>query len=235
MLIMNRITLVALDIAGTTVEEGGAVYRVLAEVVSTHRRPSDAEIKNWMGADKRQAIAARTGLDRADPAVEALHEQFVATLAQAYAATPPVPIPGTPEAFAALRAAGIRVVLTTGFDRQVTDPLLTSLGWSVPEVLDGVVCASEVAAGRPAPDMINRAMELVGIDDPRQVLAAGDTVLDVRAGHAAGAGVVIGVLSGAQTTADLTPEHPTRLLDSVADLPALLLEQHPDEGGASRR
>ena len=44
------ITLVALDIAGTTVNEGGAVYRVLAEVVAEHGTPaSDADIRRWMG------------------------------------------------------------------------------------------------------------------------------------------------------------------------------------------
>ncbi|SHN43274.1 phosphonatase-like hydrolase [Cryptosporangium aurantiacum] len=214
------IRLVALDIAGTTVDEGGAVYRVLAEVVAEHGTPAaDADIRRWMGADKREALAALTG-DRA--ATETLHARFVERLREAYAAAPPRPIPGVPEALAALRATGVRAALTTGFDRQVTDPLLAALGWRVGDQLDAVVCASEVAAGRPEPHLIREAMRRTGVDDPAQVLAAGDTVLDIRAGHAAGAGLVVGVLSGAQTREELDAEHPTHVVGSVADLPDLL-------------
>ena len=217
------IALAALDIAGTTVDEGGAVYRVLSSVVADHG-VTDVDVRPWMGADKREALAALTG----DPAaVEALHAEFVARLRAAYAATPPVPLPGVPEALAALRTAGVRVVLTTGFDREITDPLLAAVGWRVGEDLDGVVCASEVAGGRPRPDLIHRAMELTGVTDPARVLAAGDTVLDVRAGLAARAGIVAGVLTGAQTRAELVAEHPTHVLDGVRDIPALLGRPDP--------
>lgn len=214
------ITLAALDIAGTTVDEGGAVYRVLAEVVADHGTPAaDADIRRWMGADKRAALAALTG-DAA--AVEHLHAAFVKRLHAAYAEVPPTPVPGAAQALAALRASGVRVVLTTGFDRQVTDPLLAALGWSVGDDLDGVVCASEVSAGRPQPHMIHRAMELTGVTDPARVLVAGDTALDVRAGRAAGAALVVGVLTGAQTAEELRAEHPTHVVDGVHLLPGLL-------------
>ncbi|XVV12593.1 phosphonatase-like hydrolase [Actinoplanes sp. CA-131856] len=214
------IRLATLDIAGTTIEERGTVYRVLAEVVAEHGTPADeAALRHWMGADKRAALAALTG-DR--DAVEKLHARFVERLNAAYAEQPPTPVTGVPEALAALRAAGTRVVLTTGFDHTVTDPLLDSVGWRVGEHLDAVVCAADVAAGRPAPDMIHRAMALTGVDDPAAVLAAGDTALDVRAGLAAGAAMVVAVLSGAQTREELTREQPTHVLDSVAGLPRLL-------------
>ncbi|MCW3844847.1 phosphonatase-like hydrolase [Micromonospora yasonensis] len=214
------IRLAALDIAGTTIEERGTVYRVLAEVVAEHRRPaSDADLRHWMGADKRAALAALTG----DPdATEKLHARFVERLNAAYTADPPTPIPGVPEAVAVLRAAGVRVALTTGFDHTVTDPLLDAVGWRVGEHLDAVVCAADVPAGRPQPDMIHRAMTLTGVQTPKAVLAAGDTALDVRAGRAAGAAFVIAVLSGAQTRAELEREGPTHVIDSLADLPRLI-------------
>ncbi|GAA3850719.1 phosphonatase-like hydrolase [Saccharothrix violaceirubra] len=210
------ITLAALDIAGTTVDEGGAVYRTLASVVAD--RGIDADIRPWMGADKREALAALTGTDD----VEDLHTEFVTRLRAEYAATPPTPLPGVTEALATLRANGVRVVLTTGFDRQITDPLLESVGWRVDEHLDAVVCASEVGGGRPLPHMIHRAMALTGTTDPADVLVAGDTVLDVRAGRAADAGYVVAVLTGAQTKAELSAEHPTHVLAGVRDVPTLL-------------
>ena len=214
------ITLAALDIAGTTVDEGGAVYRVLADVVAEHGRPApESEIRRWMGADKREALAALTGDAEA---VERLHDRFVRRLRGAYADRPPAPLPGVPEAVTALRRSGIRVVLTTGFDRQVTDGLLAGLGWRVGPDLDGVVTPDEAGAGRPSPALVRHAMALTGVTDPREVLVAGDTVLDVRSGHAAGAGMVVAVLSGAQGREDLEPAGPTHVVRSVADLPALV-------------
>jgi phosphonatase-like hydrolase len=215
------IELAVLDIAGTTVDEGGAVYRVLGAVAAAHGA-RDPDVRPWMGADKREALAALLGVGRDDPRAAAAHASFVTELVAAYAAAPPKPLPGVPEALAALRAAGVRVALTTGFDRQVTEPLLAAVGWDVPGALDAVVCADEVDTGRPAPDMIRAAMERLAVTDPARVLVAGDTVLDVRAGRAAGAGMVIGVLTGAQGAADLRAAAPTQLLDRVAGLPELL-------------
>lgn len=216
----NGTALAVLDIAGTTVDEGGQVYRVLAEVIG--RAPDDAELRAWMGADKREAIAALLGVPRSAPVVEQTHADFVTRLGAAYAARRPAPLPGVEAAIAALRGAGVQVVLTTGFDRQVTTPLLDGVGWTVPDTLDGVVCADEVRAGRPAPDMIRLAMALTGVDDPARVLVAGDTVLDVRAGRATGAGIVIGVLTGGQSAAELTSAGPTHVLSGVAEIPRLL-------------
>ncbi|SFT06179.1 phosphonatase-like hydrolase [Saccharopolyspora flava] len=214
------IALAALDIAGTTIDEGGAVYRVLAEVVAEHGTPaSDAELRRWMGADKRAALAALTG---APEATEALHDRFVTRLREVYAATPPVAFPGVPEALVALRDSGVRVALTTGFDRRITEAILSEVDWHVGDQLDAVVCADEVGAGRPAPDMIHRAMDLTGVDDPARVLAAGDTALDVQAGRAARAGRVVAVLTGAQTRAELEAHGPTLVLPGVADLPGVI-------------
>ncbi|MBL7262213.1 phosphonatase-like hydrolase [Paractinoplanes lichenicola] len=226
------ITLAVLDIAGTTVEEGGTVYRVLADVVAEHGPAApDHELRRWMGADKRAALAALTG----DPAAtEELHARFVERLNAAYAALPPVPVAGVPQALAQLRSNGVRVALTTGFDHAVTDPLLAAVGWRTGEHLDAVVCAEDVDAGRPSPDMIRRAMRLTGVTDPLSVVTAGDTVLDIQAGHAAGAGLVTGVLSGAQTRAELEREKPAEILESVAGLPALILSYRNGAGGSAR-
>lgn len=214
------ITLAVLDIAGTTVDEGGAVYRVLADVVAEHGTPAtDADIRRWMGADKREALAALTG-DAS--VVEALHARFVSRLRAAYESSPPVPMPGVPVALQRLRSSGVRVVLTTGFDRAIADPLLASLGWRVGPDLDGVVCAADVGQGRPAPAMIHEAMRSAGVTDPAQVLAAGDTVLDIQAGLAAGAGIVAGVLSGAQTDSELRTAGATHIVAGVSGLPDLV-------------
>ncbi|MET9232313.1 phosphonatase-like hydrolase [Lentzea sp. NPDC003310] len=210
------IDLVALDIAGTTVEEHGLVYRALADTV-TAAGGSANDVGRWMGADKREAIAAMLGRSEVDTEVQ----DFRARLAKHYADTPPTPMPGVPEALAVLRDNGIKVALTTGFDRTVVDGLLDVLGWQE-GVLDAVVCVDDVEAGRPAPYMIHRAMELTGVRDVRRVLTAGDTTRDLEAGTNAGAGFVVGVLSGSQTAEQLGAARHTHLLPSVAEIPALI-------------
>ncbi|MBO3750944.1 phosphonatase-like hydrolase [Streptosporangiaceae bacterium NEAU-GS5] len=216
------IDLAVLDIAGTTVEEHGAVYVALADAVrAAGGDPRKSDIERWMGADKREAIAALLG-QPSGAQTEAAFKDFRARLDAAYDADPPSPLPGVPEALARLRASGVKVALTTGFDRGVTDGLLARIGWTT-GVVDHVVCVDDVAAGRPAPYMIFRAMEATGVRDVRRVLVAGDTTRDLEAGNNAGAGYVVGVLTGGLDATSLGAVRHTHLLPGVADIPALLM------------
>jgi phosphonatase-like hydrolase len=223
----HPIDLVVLDIAGTTVDEGQQVYRVLGDTARAYgAAPSESDIARWHGSAKHEALQALlTSADGTPPDVEelaAVVADFRNRLIAAYTENPPRPLPGVPEALAALRAAGIRVALTTGFDRDIVDSLLNVLGWEADSVVDTVVCGSDVAAGRPAPYMIFQAMETLGTTDVARVLVAGDTPRDLEAGTNAGAGYVIGVLSGASSADELGAHQHTHLLPSVADLPAFL-------------
>lgn len=225
------IRLVAMDMAGTTIEEGGAVYTALSEAVaqSIGRVVPEHVTRNWMGADKHEAILGMhkaLGQDLDTSQVETVYEQFAKLLDQAYVETPPAPLPGVEAAFRAMRAVGCRVFLTSGFSETVAFGILDSLGWTVSQAsaLDGVVTADMVGAGRPQPLMIQRCMELANITDPNDVAVAGDTVLDVEAGLAAKARIVAGVLTGAQDRDTLATASPTHVLDSVVDLAELIRE-----------
>jgi len=92
-------------------------------------------------------------------------------------------------------------------------------------VVDAVVCGDEVAQGRPAPYMIFHCMKATGVSDVRRVANVGDTVLDLQAGHNAGVALNVGVLSGAHGRDQMQSAPHTHLLNSVADLPALLAAQ----------
>lgn len=223
----SRPELVVLDMAGTTIDEGQQVYRVLAETaIANGASPSESDIAQWHGSAKDEALRALlTPSGGPPPGLDFLRTvvaDFRARLAAAYAEHPPRPLPGVPEALAELRAAGIRIALTTGFDREIVDSLLGPLGWDDDSVIDTVVCGSDVPAGRPAPFMIFRAMERSGVTDVARVLVAGDTPRDLAAGTNSGAGFVVGVLSGAGEVAELGAHPHTHLLPSVAGLPALL-------------
>jgi phosphonatase-like hydrolase len=228
---------VVLDMAGTTIDEGLQVYRVLRETAVAHGgSPSDADIARWHGAAKHEALRALLtgdgGVPPADDVLAKVVDDFRARLKAAYAEHPPTPLPGVPEALARLRASGVRVALTTGFDREIVDSLLAALGWDGTAVADAVVCGSDVPAGRPAPYMIFRAMERLGVTDVARVLVAGDTPRDLEAGRNAGAGLVVGVLSGASDAEELGEHAHTHLLRSVADIPRLV---GVEEGAPCRR
>ncbi|WP_420037419.1 phosphonatase-like hydrolase [Streptomyces sp. cg28] len=221
------IELAVFDMAGTTIEEHGAVYEALRHAVeATGVTVDPADLQTWMGTDKREAIAALVRIGGGTPdadLVERQYEVFRTYLKQRYEEVPPEPIAQADKTFDELRARGVKIALTTGFSADVALPLLASLGWSVEEGgnLDAVVTADEVRRGRPAPYMIHRAMEKCGVLDVRTVLVAGDTVVDLEAGTHAGAGVVVGVLTGQLTREQLEAHPHTHVVDSVADVPGL--------------
>ncbi|MGN6325113.1 phosphonatase-like hydrolase [Pseudolysinimonas sp.] len=220
------IDLVALDMAGTTIDDHGSVYVALQRCVEeTGATVATEDLQRWMGTDKTEAIGALMRLGGADPttaSVEAAFGRFHAILAELYREQPPVALPGVEDALRTLRDRGVRIALTTGFDDDVALPLLEALGWhsGVDGLLDAVVTTSDVTAGRPAPYLIHHAMELTGVTDVRRVIAAGDTVVDVQAATNAGV-IAVAVLTGALAREDFEGQPYDHLLDSVADIPHL--------------
>ena len=224
------IDLVVLDMAGTTLEDGGQVVDAFTGALRQHQIVvSKAELQAWRGASKREVLRFFVERDygAADPAnirrVEEIYATFRTRLEEAYAQGPVRPVTGTEATFDWLRRHGIRIALTTGFYRQVTDILLGAVGWHG-NVVDAVICSDEVPRGRPAPYMIYRAMEATGVIDVRRVAKVGDTVFDLLAGKNAGLELIVGVLSGSQSRAQLGQVPGVRLLGSVADLPGFLAD-----------
>jgi phosphonatase-like hydrolase len=172
----------------------------------------------------RSAVAESALLGR----IDAIHDAFVARMIRFYQADPSVhEVAGAGRAFAALKRAGIKVALDTGFSRDVTRVVLDRLGWSAGGLIDATVTSDEVPRGRPHPDMVFHLMSRLGIRDPKRVAKVGDTPADLEEGANAGCGLVVGVTRGTHTREQLAPFPHTHLIDSVADLPALLGEEAP--------
>lgn len=219
------IEMVAFDMAGTTIDDHGAVYEALeAAVVETGATVAPTDLQEWMGTDKVEAITALMRLGGVEPdeaSVARAFERFRAILAESYRTNPPRSLPGVADALRELRARGIRVALTTGFSDDVAVPLLAALGWTIgdedSDLLDAVVTTSDVPSGRPAPYLIHHAMEKLGVHDVRHVLAAGDTIVDLLAARNAGV-IAVGVLTGKLGRAELEPHPHDYILDSVVDV-----------------
>ncbi|HEX5870430.1 MAG TPA: phosphonatase-like hydrolase [Longimicrobium sp.] len=220
---MDDVELVVMDMAGTTVHDGGEVPAAFRSALAAHGvAVTDEELAGVRGASKREVI--RTLVTRHQPdalpaLLDEVYDEFRAALAERYGAGVRA-IEGAEDVFDWLRRRGVRVALNTGFDRTIAEMLLDALGWRE-GVVDAVVCGDEVRQGRPAPYLIFRAMEAAGATSVHRVMNVGDTELDLQAGWSAGVGWNVGVLSGAHSRERLARAPHTHLVASVASLPAL--------------
>ncbi|GHE61123.1 putative haloacid dehalogenase-like hydrolase [Streptomyces longispororuber] len=223
----THVKLAVLDMAGTTVADGGLVERAFAAAArELGVEPGSADhaaqldhVRATMGESKISVFRHLFGTeDRARRANAAFEKAYGELVDGGLVA----PVDGAREAIEELRADGRTVVLTTGFARVTQDAILAALGWR--DLADLTLCPADAGGrGRPHPDMVLAAFLRTGAaDSVREVAVAGDTAYDMRSGVRAGAGVVAGVLTGAHDRTALTDAGATHVLPSVADLPALL-------------
>ena len=221
------VELVVFDIAGTTVHDGDTVNAAFRDTLAGYGLAlPPAVIDGVMGLPKPDALRillAHAGRPVVAAEVDALHAAFTERLIEHYRTGDVREIPGATAAFAALRAAGGKGALDTGFFRPIAGVLLDRLGWRAPAVIDADVTSDEVPRGRPHPDMIRHLMARLGVTDPARVAKVGDTQADVEEGTNAGCGFVIGVLTGSSSREQFQQWPHTHLVESVADVPALLL------------
>lgn len=219
----HGLKLMVFDMAGTTVEDGGQVPKAFnAALAECDIRITADQLAQIRGASKREAIAelvAKYGRPAWQGRSEEAYASFVRHMSREFNAGVRA-IPGAEDAFRYLRAQGVKIALTTGFDRDIASLLLDALGWK--SIADHYACGEDVPRGRPAPYLIFRSMEATGIDSVHEVGTLGDTVLDLQAGHHAGVRLNMGTLSGAHDRRMMEPQPHTHLIQSVADLPALL-------------
>jgi phosphonatase-like hydrolase len=220
------VDLVVLDLAGTLVDDGGALSAACRGALTRFAVPfTDDDLQAVRGAHKLQVF--RTFATRAfGPGPEAVrvareaYAAFTEELRHAYRTGPLATIDGAEAAMVALKERGLKLATNTGFGRDIADAILTRLTWR--GLLDAAVCGDDVPAGRPAPYMIYLAMERAGVTDVRRVVAVGDTPLDLQAGTRAGCGGVVGVLTGTHGVEALGATRHTHIIPSVAALPALI-------------
>ncbi|GGK42493.1 phosphonatase-like hydrolase [Nocardia camponoti] len=223
----KTIQLAVLDMAGTTVADGGLVLRAFEAAATAVGIPADGPerakaidyVIDTMGQSKIEVFRALTGDETAaqlgNKAFEAAYDALIDEPGAI------APIPGAVEAFAELRAAGVKVALTTGFSRGTQDKLLGALGWA--DLVDLTLAPSDAGRGRPFPDMVLTAALRLGADAVNRVAVLGDTTSDIATGLAAGAGIVAGTLTGAHNAEQLREAGATHVLASVAEFPALVL------------
>jgi phosphonatase-like hydrolase len=217
--------LVVSDFAGTAMKEEGAVLVAYRLALTEFDIPfTEEDLAARRGASKRSVFQELAGRVRAPEEANIVAGKALAAFEDAlrreYESGPVREIDGAGAAVAAMRQAGIKVALTSGFERGVVDLLVSRLGWA--DLFDRVYASDDAPAGRPAPYLIYRAMIDLGVHNVGRVCVVGDTPLDLQAASNARAGWVVGVLSGAHGLETLGSTPHTHLLPSIASLPKLL-------------
>jgi HAD superfamily hydrolase (TIGR01509 family) len=184
-----------------------------------HRVPMHA-VHRAVGLPSADLVARVLGDDRdrdQDDAISAAHK----TLYGQYFDR----LPALEDAGALLKRLaddGRRVVLATSASGPELSALRRAL--DADEAITATASAEDVTEGKPAPEPVERALELAGVPAERAVFV-GDTVWDMRAGSRAGVRCVA-VLCGGIPRADLVEagadavyDDPAHLLKSLADSP----------------
>jgi len=115
---------------------------------------------------------------------------------------------GVSSLFNKLRENGIKVVVMTSDGRNSTEEQLKE--HKLFHLVDFLVCGNDPNCRKPHPYGFIRACEVCGCS-PDKAIMIGDTRADMLTGKAAGARLVIGVLSGCGTADDLLMDYPPEL------------------------
>lgn len=125
-------------------------------------------------------------------------------------------IPGSVELLQELHGRGLQLGIATSSGRAL--PFLDR--WGVRHLFSGIVGREDVENRKPHPEPILKCLNHLQLD-PHEVVYIGDSIIDIRAGKAAGSPTV-GVLTGTSPRDILHLEDPDHILDSVAELLQLL-------------
>jgi len=233
---MKQVKMVVFDMAGTTVKDENEVEKCFIEAAeNTGLEYSVEEIVSMMGWSKRlvfETLWKKSLINATEEEIQEKTEKsylkFKEILENHYLTEPVVPVDGILDLFAYLKDKEIKIVLTTGFYREVTDIILERLYWDTGldenyvggenSIIDLSISSDQVENGRPAPDMIYKAMNIFDIDDPKQVIKVGDTPSDLQAGKNANCLYSLGVTNGTHTKEQLEKYENDGLLSDISKL-----------------
>jgi len=129
-----------------------------------------------------------------------------------------VAVPGMAEVLAHLNRDGIRLGLATSDSE--AGAVATLAGFGVVELFDFLAGYDSGYGAKPEPGMVEAFCQTTGLK-PSEVMVVGDNVHDLEMGRNAGAGHVIGVLTGTGGHEHLAPLA-DRVIDSIGDLEAVI-------------
>lgn len=222
---MPDITVACLDMAGTTVADHGMVMAAFAAAAAEFGLVPGAPgydeaiafVRDSMGQSKIDVFRQLLGSeDRAQQGNRIFEQSYAESVRKGVV----TPLPGAAETITALRAAGIKVCLATGFAPLTRDALLDALGWR--PLIDLALSPADAGRGRPWPDLPLTALIRLRGGAVSELAVVGDTASDVESGLRAGAGLVAAVTTGAGSRESLVAAGAPHILDSIGGLVQLV-------------
>ena len=195
----SRLSAVVFDWAGTILDFGscapmGAFVRLfeqfdVALTIDEARGPMGvAKWDHIKALGSLPSVAAqwekRHGKPFTDADVDHLYEIFTPMNAAVVADFADF-IPGAVEMVDTLRARGLKIGSTTGYNRPIMD-IVTPIAAAGGYVPDNLVCAGDLVAGRPSPLMMYRTFADIGVWPPSSVVKVDDTGVGIEEGINAG-------------------------------------------------
>ncbi|VWX62934.1 Phosphonoacetaldehyde hydrolase [Burkholderiales bacterium 8X] len=205
----DQLSAVVFDWAGTLLDFGscapmGAFVRLFEQFgidvsIEQARGPMGMAKWNHIQAllqlpDVAAQWQARHGRVPTDADVDRLYEVFTPLNA---AVVPDFAdfIPGALDTVASIRARGLKIGTTTGYNRPIM-AVVSDIAARAGFVPDSLVCAGDLVAGRPTPLMMWRTFADLGICWPSTVVKVDDTEVGIQEGLHAGAWTVGVSVSG---------------------------------------
>jgi phosphonoacetaldehyde hydrolase len=197
----RTIQLVVLDWAGTTVDFG--CFAPVASFAMALKRhgvsTTDEQVRQPMGMAKLDHLRALLEIPELSERWRARHgrpwdetdvgriyrDDYIPLQMEAIAGHDRL-VPGLLPVVEAIRSRNVKIATTTGYFREAARLVFDSASrQGYARDLD--VLPDEVSVARPAPWMIFRAMETLGVYPPSSVVKVGDTPADIAEGVNAGA------------------------------------------------
>jgi phosphonatase-like hydrolase len=226
------ISMVVFDMAGTTVNEDNVVYKTLQTAINKmgFEVTLDQVLAQGAGKEKLEAIKSilKANTSNVDQDLaDSIYADFIVLLAKAYNNIHVLPQPDAEELFEQLKKRNIRVVLNTGYDTGTAESLIKKLNWKKGVQFDSLITSSDVENNRPDPDMILMAMGIHDIEDPKQVMKVGDSIIDIEEGQNAGCGINVGITTGAHSYKQLQSADPDFIINNLLELVPIIDRNEP--------
>jgi HAD superfamily hydrolase (TIGR01509 family) len=174
---------VVFDMDGVLVDSEPFGFEAMRRVMARYGLPyGEAENAEFLGRTTLDSCRILKERHRLPESEETLADWYVEGMLEQIARGP-IPMAGVPEVLRRIRAAGYRMALASSAEVRVIDANLTALG--LRPLFDAVVSGTQVARGKPAPDVFLAAAERLGAP-PATCLVVEDSRNGLLAAKAAG-------------------------------------------------